>query len=452
MARTGDPDALRLLLGGPDTAWLVARVRGRRGAPSEAPLTGTVALRDPTAAERSAAMRLVGAPSRTGSAGLRVDLAVVEAILRRGPWPAGLRNAVETLTGPVIDHAAERVKKAAAWEAAADLVRPIVDTHPQIGDWWRSWCAAGGLKRAARSEATRIGAEPGPDVAADLVRGAVAVLRRIPADGIPLAVLARKATGDAHGLDATRPLGRLTVAVLRAVSSTDDDDERSDRGVWDAAGVVVSGLTSTVLSVGVGGPAGEAPAGDGSSRPLAAATAAVLDAMRAARAPGILTLEQVRSGGVAVLTPDAVIHVCENPTVVEIVASRWADAGPRTNAPVLVCTGGQPSTAVVELLQRLSASGATVRYHGDFDWAGLRIAQALAARVPWAPWRFEADDYLREVGGSSPSLRLKGASAESPWDRRLATAMAAHGLAIEEEAVARLLADDLITTGGRSSA
>ena len=70
--------------------------------------------------------------------------------------------------------------------------------------------------------------------------------------------------------------------------------------------------------------------------------------------------------------------MCENPTVVEVVAERWAAADVSGGVgPVLVCTSGQPSTAVVELLQILTADGAEVRYHGDFDWAGLRIAWSL---------------------------------------------------------------------------
>jgi uncharacterized protein YjbK len=52
-------------------------------------------------------MRLVGRPKRAGTA-LRVDLVDVEQILRQGPWPAGLVDAAETLTGPVVDSRAER--------------------------------------------------------------------------------------------------------------------------------------------------------------------------------------------------------------------------------------------------------------------------------------------------------------------------------------------------------
>ncbi|MBT2597841.1 DUF2399 domain-containing protein [Arthrobacter sp. ISL-72] len=111
---------------------------------------------------------------------------------------------------------------------------------------------------------------------------------------------------------------------------------------------------------------------------------------------------------------------------------------------MLVCTSGQPSTAVVELLTRLAGEGAECRYHGDFDWAGLRIARSLSARVKWMPWRYADADYRAAVRDGNPSLRLAGTPAESPWDPKLAVAMAECGLALEEEAVANLLAADAL--------
>jgi uncharacterized protein (TIGR02679 family) len=208
----------------------------------------------------------------------------------------------------------------------------------------------------------------------------------------------------------------------------------------------MAAVASTVLCLGgPGRAAGDAPL------PSAAATAAALDAMRTARMPTVLTLDQVRSGGVGALGPGDVVHVCENPTVVEVAAAHWSASSATTGAgggPVVVCTWGQPSTAVVELLRTLTAAGAECRYHGDFDWAGLRIARALAARVPWTPWRFTAADYLSAVRAGTPSRTLAGSTTESPWDPDLAAAMATHGLAVEEEAVADLLAGDVVTCCG----
>jgi uncharacterized protein (TIGR02679 family) len=148
--------------------------------------------------------------------------------------------------------------------------------------------------------------------------------------------------------------------------------------------------------------------------------------------------------------------------VVEVVADRWARTTPvsatsDTTAsgtatsgpfdvghPVLVCTSGQPSTAVVELLKILAADGAECRYHGDFDWAGLRIARSLGSQLAWVPWRYSAADYRAAVQDGGPSLGLTGSPAESPWCPQLSAAMAELGHAVEEEAVADLLAADVL--------
>lgn len=464
----GDRAGLERLLGVPEMEWLVARVRARIPDTGSEPLHGVVRLRDPSDPQRAAAVRLVGRPKRSGQT-LRVDLADVEEILRRGPWPAGLADAVETLHGPVVDHRAEREREAAEWVVVRDGLAPAASRFPRLGDRWDRWCAAGGLKRIARAEAARTGASRAPAVGADLVRGVATVLDLLPAAGEPLSVLARRAVGDAHGLDDSRPLGRLVKQVVRMAFAPDSaesgpvaaDGEMSGREVWAAAGVVLSNVASTVLCLGVPGvgssgveptglePNSVEPTGDDAPRAAGPATGAALEAMRAARMPLLLTLDQVRSGGVRCLPRGSSVHVCENPTVVEVVAGRWARADSVPDAtgargPVLVCTWGQPSTAVVELLIRLTADGAECRYHGDFDWAGLRIAQSLRDHVAWVPWRFSAADYRAAVAEDTPSLRLTGSPADASWDPELPAAMGEHGLAIEEEAVAGLLATDLL--------
>lgn len=464
--REGDRDALERLLAVPEMAWFVARVRGRILVAGGEPLRGIVQLADPSGAQRAAAVRLVGRPRRAGAA-LRVDLAVVEEVLRRGPWPAGLADAVETLGGPVLDHRATREREAAAWDRARDGLGPVVSRFPQLAEWWPAWCAAGGLKRLAGAEAVRLSVPRSPALGADLVRQAARVLDVVPAAGEPLAVLARQTGGDAHGLDASRPLGRLAVTIVRAVFLPEAAGGGwSPRDTWAAAGVVMSNVASTVLCLGIAGVEGTGGNGTSSTGGVdhtdhtggtrhtgRSATATSLEAMRSARMPTLLTLDQVRSGGVRPVPPDANVHVCENPSVVEVAAARWAQLAattqtttqqPDVTGPVLVCTSGQPSRATVELLQALATEGAQVRYHGDFDWAGLRIARSLSAHVAWVPWRYRASDYRAALADERPSRELTGSPAQSPWDPELAAAMTDRGLALEEEAVAHLLAADLL--------
>lgn len=437
----GDRAALERLLGVPETAWIVERVRARISSAAGEALSGVVQLDEPSAKQRAAVVSLIGRSKRAGAT-LRVDLAQVEEILRRGPWPAGLADAVVTLTGPVVDRSASRENEIAAWDRARAALDSAAARFPGLIDWWESWCAAGGLKRSARSEAARSSMVPGPQVGEVLVHQLSAVLDALPAAAEPLAVFARRVVGDAHGLDDSRPLGRLAGSVVGVAFTSDEQSstERSVRDVWASAGVVMSNVSSTVLSLGVAGS-------QGVSGVAGAATARALEAMREARMPVLLTLDQVRSGGVRTLRRDTLVHVCENPTVVELVATRWAPLPSmqgRVIDPVLVCTSGQPSTAVIELLEILTADGAQCRYHGDFDWAGLRIARALRSRISWQPWRFTAVDYREAASQDASSLPLVGATAEAPWDPDLATVMAREGLVIEEEAVAESLAADVL--------
>lgn len=453
MHTADDTARLRRLLGGPATEWLVARIRARIAQGQVGRMTGAVQLREPTADQRAAIMRIIGAPRRSGGT-LRVDLGELEDLLRRGVWPGGLADAVVVLTGPVLNRPRERAAADAAWAGAQAAFGSAVLAHPSLDAWWQQWCVAGNLKRAARSD---------PGAARQLASDAAACLCALPSSGEPLAVFARRITGDAHGLDRARPLGRLTLAAVGALGGVGGvgavsapDDALGPREIWASVGLLVSAVSSTVLCLGVPGE----PSGEASGRAGARATSIALTAWRSAGLPVVLTLEQVRSGGVGVVPAGDVVHVCENPSVVEVVASEAAerarlDAEPwSVRAPVLVCTYGQPGAAVLELLDRLTVAGALVRYHGDFDWAGLRIASTLAAHTPWQPWRFGAPDYVSAVLGldsdapDGPAdrehLTLRGAPAISPWDPALADAMRATGVAIEEEEVVALLIADLL--------
>lgn len=82
---------------------------------------------------------------------------------------------------------------------------------------------------------------------------------------------------------------------------------------------------------------------------------------------------------------------------------------------------------MVDLLERLVSNGADSRYHGDFDWAGIRIAQGLRSRVHWTPWRFAADDYRAGLVGRGSSVLLSSDNTATPWDPDLERAMLAAG-------------------------
>jgi uncharacterized protein (TIGR02679 family) len=140
--------------------------------------------------------------------------------------------------------------------------------------------------------------------------------------------------------------------------------------------------------------------------------------------PFQVTLHQLTVHPVHVACPR--IYVCENPAILR---RACAELGPA--CPPVVCTEGRPSTAFHRLLSlAVSAGGAELRYHGDFDWPGVAIAADVMARYAGLPWRMGASDY--QQGGVSGVL-LTGDPVETPWEPELREAMRSDGHAVYEE-------------------
>jgi hypothetical protein len=96
------------------------------------------------------------------------------------------------------------------------------------------------------------------------------------------------------------------------------------------------------------------------------------------------------------------------------------------------------------LLRQLGQAGASLHYHGDFDWPGLRIANHMVREHGARPWRLGASDYLTAIClVTSDRLSLKGVQVMASWDEALTTAMAQHRIAIAEEVLAGELLKDL---------
>ena len=47
----------------------------------------------------------------------------------------------------------------------------------------------------------------------------------------------------------------------------------------------------------------------------------------------------------------------------------------------------------MHLLRMLAEAGCELRYHGDFDWGGIRIGNVIFGRLRARPWRFDTADY-----------------------------------------------------------
>jgi len=360
--------------------------------------------------------RLLGRRAGAG-ASLTVSLDEVDAVVRAsGAAPDGLAAAVGVLLGPVTDRVAAAAEEAEAWSTACAPLDDLVDRRPGLRAW-RTWLDATGILRRVA---------PTPADAAPLVGALVRVLDALPATGLALGRLAAAATGDAHALDDGRPLSTLSlgaVRVLAGAAPAGDGSAFERRAAWAAVGVHRDELSSTVLCAGL-------PGG------TATTVGRMVALAREAGEPCVLTLRQLGRD-----RPDlgagGLVRLCENPIVVACAADEF---GPE--CPPLVCLNGHPSSAVTRLLGVLVADGARLAYHGDFDWGGIRIANALRERFAWTPWRYDALAY-RSALTSVTGGPLTGRPADAAWDPGLRAALVEHRVHVQEELVLPDLIADL---------
>lgn len=402
-----DTVRLRRLLGGPDLAWLVSRVRKRLEHGET--LDITVTLPDATTYQRAAIAQLLGRRLRPGVA-INVSLPVIDEMLRRtGVSPDGLGAAVIALTGPVVEKAVAASNLATAWEEAFAPLTDFVAKQPEFAAWYASVRSSGLLRRLAGAPSS------------DLFSALAAVLAQLPAGGEPIATFAARVTGSAHALDDNRPLSTLVLSAARTLADLPDGEGAEwRREIWASVGLLRDDVSSTVLTLGLPGDA-------------FTACGRALTAWQSVGQPVVLTLRQLVRNPPALSVSS--VYICENPAVVSTAADRLG-----SSCPPLVCTNGQPRAAVMVLLRLLASCGARLHYHGDFDWGGIRIANTIFGRLTVQPWRFDTPTYVSVCSAGQP---LTGSPIAASWDTDLADVMRTAGKAVEEELVLDTLLNDL---------
>ncbi len=391
---------LERLLGGPALAGLRARLRKRYAQGRDG---GTVTLGQLDDAERAALCGMLGRPAAAG-ASLRFEISDLDEVLLRSGAAPSLRDALELLDGPIHDLKALRESAALEWSGFQAAL-----ADPRLAAWLAQPRALGALKRASGGQLA---------TAVQLCDDAAKVLAALPRQGSTRSQLAAQVLGDAHALDTGRPVAALVLAALRharADALEEGEQEESARRQWAAAGILVNALARPALALNL--PGDDARCGE----------------------PDYLSLRALVRQGRQWEVAQRDVFVCENPNIVAIAADAL---GPRC-AP-LVCTDGMPAAAQQTLLSQLAAAGARLRYHGDFDWPGIAIANVMMQEFGALPWRFGMQDYRAAVSAavvSSRRLALPGRDA--CWDGGLKDAMLALGTPIDEEVVADFLLEDL---------
>ncbi len=398
----------------PELRPLVDALAARFGA-GDAPVRVTVrGLPLPT---QHAVADLLGTDRLPGSV-VRVERLV--AALRLGSV-AELRAAVEAVRGPLPDRRADRAAQRAA--------------RAELWDWLAGQAGTvslGGLDRWYAAQRA-LGVRGGVAAHRRRLESALAVLRTLPADGVPLAALAADQAGDPHALDHGRLLAGIVLdAIARVLDLPPPIDAESVRTLWESVGVVPDPLSSTVLALGVSG-APDTPLG----RWLAEAAEC--------GEPVVLTLASVRRWPLPPLPRGVPAYVVENPSLVAAaVAGGWS-------GPPLICSAGRPTIAVVTLLRQLGAAGAVRYQHADFDPAGLAITAWLAERAGTVPWRMGGGDYLAALAAVRRGLarpRLDVPIPATPWDPALGAALARERVPIYEEDVRVALLDAMRQPAG----
>ena len=351
---------------------------------------------------------------------VRIDMARLDDRLRGRAGLALVEAAARGAGRPLIDRQADRARRAAERAAPRTLAERWAADHPQFPadliDAWVDGLARDGILTRDDDPVALVGDALAvlADRASTLAPEGAARHHQEP---IARTELATKLRGDAHALDDNR---RLASVVLRLIVQLTDESRAgglaNSRALWERLGVVSDRVSSTCLMLGVR---------------LSGASAAAARHTQAADRPVHLTWRDLDDldrhadpDQGAEPAAGQRIFVCENPRVLEAAAEigipGWG----------VVCTSGRPSLVTVEVLERLRSAGAQLRYHGDFDWPGLAMANDLVDRFGAEPWRMAADDYL----ALPAQLTLSGRRVDARWDLELAPAMAHRGLAVHEEA------------------
>lgn len=262
------------------------------------------------------------------------------------------------------------------------------------------------------------------------------LLAALPAQQTPLSILGREVTGDTHGLDRDRWTGRkaaelaavLAVDLGRRNEVGDAGDAAGWRAAWDAVGVAADALSCSVLTWWL-------PAGRHATGAAAQSLAASRDAE-----PAWLTLRALlgSTGGWAGPTGEGRVHLVEGTALMELAAAE--------KLPVpLVCHGGVPNSAVLELCRQLVDAGWRLAVSADMEPTPLSAVAGMLTRFAGAaePWRLAAEDLDDAQRSGKPFAPAR--VPDTPWDPRLAERLRADPRRSTEEDRLEALQTDLRT-------
>lgn len=321
-----------------------------------------------------------------------------------------LRHLLEDRYGPIGNRASERARAA--------------DARSALWSWLRSHDVVQqrGLHQWAH-EVQTAGIRDTIDATRNALEQTLKVLQALPGSGEPLPVLAGRILNDTHALDGTTAIAGLVLSAIASEQGAERPARAADRrALWWSVGIADDALSSTVLVAGLDA------IGD-------THTDRLCQLGKPARRATSLTLADIRDA-VPHLRSTETVWVVENPAVLAHALTDIPE-----HLPPMICTSGWPSSAATQLLAGLTAAGHTLRYHGDLDGEGIRIAAHVIDETGAQPWRMTTADYLTAVADHGANV---GRVTPAPWDPDLAPAMREHAIAVFEETVWGTLREDLL--------
>ncbi len=258
---------------------------------------------------------------------------------------------------------------------------------------------------------------------------------------VRLPVLAARITGDSHALDWKYPMGRLFWWGLTAIHQ--DRVALSEEEAILDDNTITQDLSHAIL-LREGYRRGGIADDDLSSQVMLFAPE-----LFGVWEERILTLRQVeRLAGRQTQTLQAdKIFVVENPSIfaelVDATLSRTKDLDACQNgdaATVIICGNGQPTVAVIRLLDWLCETSKAIilQYAGDLDGKGLSIAQGLQARYPrnFLAWRMDKEQAIRYADHGlqlSEGEKTRFRYSDFIWDHELGHTIAELGVKLHQE-------------------
>lgn len=365
---------------------------------------------------RSGRLALASMLERTPTA--TVDLEILEDRLNGLGVGTDLAAALSALGHPPSREPEQRRSERASATAAKQAARDLVGHWPEpwATEWVDQTIRSGALRGMTVDQAVGFMGDIRRvlDVLADRQGSLAATVSRTD--------LAAELLGQSHALDRDTRLGNTLERALALRA-----DPQDNREPWTQAGVHLDLVSAPVLTWNL--PAIPSSGGAGGIDRLIVESHRLSVPLQLNR----YTLERHP----VTVEEGSEILVVENPRVVEAAAQR-------NSTKAVIATNGNPSTAVRTLANQLLECGATLRYHGDFDAAGLGICARMHS-LGMMPWRMDATDYLAAIeAAESSGVALPTDTTGppvTPWDPVLKSVFAERRLVVHEERLLEQLLD-----------